>query len=138
MQDGLFRGVKVIYSLGDVECELFPVVPCHFDLHIVKQTPEGAAGAILEDDCKVGLLGAGSKEEDDIGMTNDFHDSAFVLKFFELVLLDNLSFDLFDGYDRVLPATSVHDSISSLRELSVVSNVTEWDLIVLNESSSFV
>lgn len=52
-------------------------------------------------------------------MSDYFHDSAFILELFKLVLLDNFLFDLFNGYDCMLPSTSINYSVSSFRDLSV-------------------
>ena len=107
-------------------------------MSIMKQTPEGAPRTILENDAEVGCLGTSSQEQHNVGMPDDLHDSALILELFQLVLLDDLALDLLDGNNRVLPAAPVHDSITSLGELSVVRDLIEWDLVVLDECSGFV
>jgi len=130
--------MQVVNSFRDVKCELLAVVPRHLDLHVVQETPEGATRAIFKHDAQVGLSSAGAEEEHDVWMADDFHDCTLVLEFLKLVLLNNLAFDLLDRHHRVLPATAVNDAISAFRQLSVVAEISERNLVVLNEGSSFI
>ena len=130
--------MQVVDALGDVEGELLAVVPRHLYLHVVEQAPKRASGAVFEHDAKVGLLGARAKEQDDVGVSDDLHDSALVLELLKLVLLNDLALDLFDGHHGVLPAAAIDDAVATLGQLSVVAQFIESDLIVLNECARFI
>ena len=138
MQDRLLACVQVVDAFSDVEGKLLPVIPRHLDLHVVQQAPQGTSGAVLEHNAQVGHLGAGSEEQDNVRMANDFHHSALVLELLKFVLLDNLSLDLLDSNDCVLPTASVHNTVTSLGQLSIVTQLIERNLVVLDESSSLV
>lgn len=138
MQDGLLRRMEIVYAFGDVECELLAVVPRHLDLHVMQETPQGSTGAILKHDAQVGLSSASSKEEHNVWMADDLHDRTLILELLKFVLLDNLALDLLNGDDGVLPATAVHDTVATLRQLTVVAEISEGNLIILNKVSSLV
>ena len=71
-------------------------------------------------------------------MTDDLHNGALVFEFLQFVLLDNLTLDLLDGDDRVLPSTSVDNTVSAFGQLTIVAQLIERDLVVLDERPSFV
>lgn len=138
VEDRLVGRVQIVYSLCDVKSELFPIVPSHLDLHVVEQAPKRTSRAILQYDAEVGHLGAGSQEEDDVRVADHFHNGALVLELFKLVLLNDLSFDLLDGDHCVLPTATVHDTIATFAQLTVVAQVSEWNFIVLDKCSGLV
>ena len=71
-------------------------------------------------------------------MADDFHNRTFIFEFFELILFDNLAFDLLDSHHRVLPTTAVHDTVATLRKLAIVAKLCERDFIVLDEGPGLV
>jgi hypothetical protein len=71
-------------------------------------------------------------------VANDLHDSALVLELFELVLLYDFLLDFFDGHRCVLPSASIHYTVATLGQLSVVLQLVEWDLVVLVEHTIFI
>lgn len=71
-------------------------------------------------------------------MANDLHHSALILELLQLVLLDNFSFNFFYRHNGVLPTTPVHNSVATLRQLAIIGQLIEWNLVVLNEGSSFI
>lgn len=71
-------------------------------------------------------------------MADDLHHGAFIFEFFELVLLDDLSFDLLDGDDCVLPAAAINNAVPTLGQLSVIAEVIEGYLVVLDEGACFI
>jgi len=130
--------VQIVYTLRNVESKLLSIFPGHFDVAIMKQAPEGAPRAILENDAEVGCLGARSQEQHDVGMPDDLHDGALILELLQLVLLDDFFLDLLDGHRGVLPPTPVDNAVASLGQLSVVLYLVKWDLIVLIEDPVFI
>ena len=60
MQDRLLRRMQIVHTFGDVKGELLAVVPCHLDLHVVEQGPEGASGAVLKHNAQVRHASASS------------------------------------------------------------------------------
>jgi hypothetical protein len=67
-------------------------------------------------------------------MPDDFHYGTFIFKFFQLILLDNLSLDLFYGNGSVFPAALVNDSIATLGYFFIELEVIKADLIVCFET----
>ena len=138
MQNWLLRGMEVVDAFSNVKCELLSVVPGHFNLHVVKQAPERATCTVLEYNAQVRLLCTSAEEKYDVWVSNDLHDCTFVLKLFKFVLLDDLPFNFFNRDNCVLPTSAIDDTIATLRKLSVVAQLIEADLVVLNESACFV
>lgn len=71
-------------------------------------------------------------------MADDLHHGALIFEFLQLVLLDDLSFDFLDGDDCVLPAAAIDNAISTLGQLTVVAQVIEGDLVVLDKVACFI
>ena len=71
-------------------------------------------------------------------MPDHLHYGALILELLKFVLLDNLSFDLLDGHNGVLPASTVDDTVAAFGEFAVVAELIEAYLVVLNEGSSFI
>ena len=71
-------------------------------------------------------------------MANDLHHGAFVLELFQFVLLNDLTLDFFDSDDRMLPTATIYDTVATFRELTIVAELIEWNLIVLHESSCLI
>jgi hypothetical protein len=71
-------------------------------------------------------------------MSDDFHHSAFIFELFKFVLLDNLSFDLFNGNNSMLPASPIDNTVSTFRQLFIVSQFIERYLVILLKSSGFI
>ena len=71
-------------------------------------------------------------------MPDNFHDCAFILEFFEFVLLNDFTLDLLDSYYCVLPSSSVNNTISSFGKLSIIRELLEGNFIVLHKRSGFV
>ena len=71
-------------------------------------------------------------------MADNFHDGALIFEFFQLILFDDLAFDLFDSDHGVLPASSVDDTVATLGQLAVIAKVTKGNLVVLNEVARFI
>lgn len=138
VENWLLVGVKIVDSLGDVKSKLLAVLPRHFDLGIVQQTPERPSRAVFQDDAEVWSLCASTQEEHDVWMPNDLHDCAFVLELFQLVLLDNLLLDFFDCNCGILPTTSVDNSVATFRQLAIIMKLVEWDFVVLVEDPVLV
>ena len=138
MQDWLLRRVEVIDTFCDVKGKLLPVVPGHFNLHVMKEAPQRAPGAVFEDDAEVGLPGAGPEEENNVWMADDLHHCALILELLQFVLFNDFSFDLFDCDDGVLPATAIDDAVAAFRQLPIVAQLIKWNFVVLNESARLV
>lgn len=138
VENGLLVGVQIVHTLCNIQGKLLAVFPGHLDLSIVKQTPERSSGAVLKDDAEIWCLCACSQEKDDIWMPDDLHHSALILELLELVLLDDLLLDFLDGHGGVLPPASVYDTIATFRQLSVIVQLVEWDLIILVEDSVLI
>ena len=71
-------------------------------------------------------------------MSNNFHHCAFIFKLLKFVLLNNLSFDLFDGDNSMLPASPIDNTVSTFRQLFIVGQLTERYLVILLKSSGFI
>ena len=71
-------------------------------------------------------------------MLIDPHHSALILELLKLVLFNDLLLDFLDGHGGVLPPAPVHNTVATLRQLSVVVQLVERDLIVLVEDSVLV
>lgn len=84
------------------------------------------------------MLRARSQEQHDVRVPNDFHDGAFVLELFELVLLDDLALNFLDGDGGVLPFTAVDDTIAAFTELAVVRQLLERNFVILPEDPIFL
>ena len=80
MQNGLLVGVEIENTFGNIECELLPVFPAHLDVSIMQKRPQRASRAVLKNNAKVGSLCASSKEQNDVGMSDNLHDSALILE----------------------------------------------------------
>ncbi len=106
--------MQVVDALSDVHGELFAIVPSHLDAKVVQKTPKRTSCAVLKHYAQIRRLGTRAKEQDNVWMSDHLHDCAFVLKFFEFILLDNLTFDLFDGNYCMLPTLSIYDTIPAL------------------------
>lgn len=71
-------------------------------------------------------------------MADDLHHGTFVLELFQLVLFNDFSFYLFDSNNGMLPATPVDDTVATLGQFTLIAEVTEWYLVVLDESSRLI
>ena len=138
MQDWLLRRVEVIDTFCDVKGKLLPVVPGHFNLHVMKEAPQRAPGAVFEDYAEVGLPGAGPEEENNVRMADDLHHCALILELLQFVLFNDFSFDLFNCDNGMLPPTPINDTVATFRQLTVVAQLIEWNFVVLNESTRFI
>jgi len=71
-------------------------------------------------------------------MADDFHHCAFVLELVELVLFNDFFLDLLNCDRRVLPPTTVDDTVATLRQLPVELELFEGDLVVLDVHSILI
>ncbi len=71
-------------------------------------------------------------------MSDDFHHRALILELLKFVLFNDLALDFLDGYDSVLPAASVHDTIAAFRKFTIIAKLCERNLIVLDKRTSLV
>ena len=113
VQDGLLRSMEIVHAFCNVECKLLAIVPCHLDLHVVEETPKRASSTVLQNNTQVRLSGASTKEENNIGMSNDLHNGAFIFKFLKLILFDNFAFDFFDSHNSMLPSPTIDDTVAT-------------------------
>lgn len=104
----------------------------------MEQGPERTSLTVFQDNAQVRLFGAGSQEKNHIWMSDDFHDSTFVLELFQFVLLNNLFLDLFDSNYSVLPSASVNYTITTFWEFPVILQILVVDFIISLEDSSLI
>ena len=71
-------------------------------------------------------------------MSDDFHHCAFIFELLKFVLLDNLSFDLFNGDNSMLPASPIDNTVSTFRQLFIVGQLIKRYLVILLKSSGFI
>lgn len=96
----------------------------------MQQAPKRSSRAELKNDAEIRLFCASSQEQNNIWMSNNFHDSTLILELLKLILFDDLSFDLLDSYSSMLPSTTVDYTVATFRELPVKLQVSIVDFIV--------
>ena len=72
-----------------------------------------SSSTVLQNNAQVRLSCTSTKEENNIGMSDDLHNGAFVFEFLKLVLLDNFAFDFFDSHNSMLPTSTIDDTIAT-------------------------
>ena len=85
----------------------------------MQQAPKRSSRAELKNDAEIRLFGASSQEQNNIWMSNNFHDSTLILELLKLILFDDLSFDFLDSYSSMLPPTTVDYTVATFRELPI-------------------
>jgi hypothetical protein len=96
----------------------------------MQQAPKRSSRAELKNDAEIRLFGASSQEQNNIWMSNNFHDSTLILELLKLILFDDLSFYLLNSYSSMLPPSTVDYTVATFRELPVKLQVSIVDFIV--------
>jgi len=71
-------------------------------------------------------------------MPYNFHYSAFIFKFLKFVLLNNLSFNFFNCDNGMLPASSIHNTVSTFWQFFIIRQLIKRYLVILFKGPGIV
>lgn len=114
MQNGLFSLVEVVNSSGCIKGKVKTIFPGDVrPTFTLQHRPEGAAGAVLQDNCKVRGFRAGSQEHHDVGVPKSIHRLAFADEILYRILILMVNFKYLDCHCCLSPRRPVNDPIAA-------------------------